>query len=185
MSAKHALDGKVVIVTGAGGGVGEGIAKLAASQGAKVLVNDLGGNSSGEGADATPAQRVVDEIIAAGGEAAPSFHSIATWDGAHAIVQDALDETAEAVTDELSFEIKAKGEVPPRPRRVTVSGPDGPLTVAETAVDPGSEPEIVPLLGSQVKAPGDEKTVNVPFALTTDPSVVPENLVTLPSRCST
>jgi NAD(P)-dependent dehydrogenase (short-subunit alcohol dehydrogenase family) len=91
MSAKHALDGKVVIVTGAGGGVGEGIAKLAASQGAKVLVNDLGGNSSGEGADATPAQRVVDEIIAAGGEAAPSFHSIATWDGAHAIVQDALD----------------------------------------------------------------------------------------------
>ncbi|WP_235600778.1 MULTISPECIES: SDR family NAD(P)-dependent oxidoreductase [unclassified Sphingobium] len=85
------LSGKVVIVTGAGGGVGAGIAKLAAENGAKVLVNDLGGSASGEGADATPAQRTVDEIKAAGGEAAPSFHSIASWDGAQAIIQDAID----------------------------------------------------------------------------------------------
>ena len=85
------LDGKVVIVTGAGGGVGECIAKLAAAEGAKVLVNDLGGSATGEGADATPAQRVVNEIKAAGGEAAPSFHSIASWEGGEAIVQDAID----------------------------------------------------------------------------------------------
>jgi NAD(P)-dependent dehydrogenase (short-subunit alcohol dehydrogenase family) len=85
------LAGKVVIVTGAGGGVGEGIAKLAAAYGAKVIVNDLGGSATGEGADATPAQRVVSEIQAAGGEAAPSYRSVADWDGAHGIVQDALD----------------------------------------------------------------------------------------------
>jgi NAD(P)-dependent dehydrogenase (short-subunit alcohol dehydrogenase family) len=85
------LEGKVVIVTGAGGGIGEGIAKLAASHGAKVLVNDLGGSAAGEGADTAPAQRVVNEIRAAGGEAAASFHSIAEWDSAHAIIQDALD----------------------------------------------------------------------------------------------
>jgi len=85
------LAGKVVIVTGAGGGVGEGIARLAAAEGASVLVNDLGGNPNGEGADAAPARRVADAINAAGGSAAPSFHSIATWDGAHAIIQDAID----------------------------------------------------------------------------------------------
>jgi NAD(P)-dependent dehydrogenase (short-subunit alcohol dehydrogenase family) len=85
------LDGKVVIVTGAGGGVGEGIAKLAAKEGASVLVNDLGGDPNGTGADTAPAQRVVDEIKAAGGNAAPSYHSIASWDGAHAIIQDAID----------------------------------------------------------------------------------------------
>jgi NAD(P)-dependent dehydrogenase (short-subunit alcohol dehydrogenase family) len=91
MSETGSLAGKVVIVTGAGGGVGEGIAKLAAAQGAKVLVNDLGGSASGEGYDDGPASRVVDAIRAAGGEAAPSFHSIAEWDGAQAIIQDALD----------------------------------------------------------------------------------------------
>jgi NAD(P)-dependent dehydrogenase (short-subunit alcohol dehydrogenase family) len=53
------LDGKVVIVTGGGGGVGEGIAKLAAKEGASVLVNDLGGDPNGTGADTAPAQRVV------------------------------------------------------------------------------------------------------------------------------
>jgi NAD(P)-dependent dehydrogenase (short-subunit alcohol dehydrogenase family) len=85
------LAGKVVVITGAGGGVGEGIAKLAAAYGAKVVVNDLGGSATGEGADTTPAQRVVSEIIAAGGEAAPSYRSVADWDGAHGIIQDALD----------------------------------------------------------------------------------------------
>ena len=91
MSASTVLAGKVVVVTGAGGGVGEGIAKLAAACGAKVLVNDLGGTAAGEGADMAPAQRVVDEIKAAGGEAAASFRSIAEWDSAHAAIQDALD----------------------------------------------------------------------------------------------
>jgi NAD(P)-dependent dehydrogenase (short-subunit alcohol dehydrogenase family) len=91
MADAKLLTGKVVIVTGAGGGVGEGIAKLAALHGAKVVVNDLGSTPGGEGADTTPAQRVVSEIKAAGGQAAPSFRSIATWDGAHGIIQDALD----------------------------------------------------------------------------------------------
>ncbi|MGE4431527.1 MAG: SDR family NAD(P)-dependent oxidoreductase [Sphingobium sp.] len=85
------LEGKVVIVTGAGGGVGEGIAKLAASRGAHVVVNDLGGSTAGEGADAGPAQRVADEIKAAGGSAIANAQSVATWDSAHEIVQSAID----------------------------------------------------------------------------------------------
>lgn len=91
MSSDGILAGKVVIVTGAGGGVGEGIAKLAARCGARVLVNDLGGTAHGEGADSSPAQRVADEINAAGGEAVPSFRSIAEWNSAHAIVGQALE----------------------------------------------------------------------------------------------
>lgn len=91
MSSDKILDGKVVIVTGAGGGVGEGIAKLAAENGAKVIVNDLGGDPSGEGENSAPARRVADEIKAAGGEATPNFTSIASWDGAHEIVQHAID----------------------------------------------------------------------------------------------
>jgi len=91
MGTSGLLADKVVIVTGAGGGVGEGVAKLAAAQGASVLVNDLGGSQSGEGADTAAALRVVNEIKEAGGTAAPSYHSIATWDGAHAIIQDAID----------------------------------------------------------------------------------------------
>jgi NAD(P)-dependent dehydrogenase (short-subunit alcohol dehydrogenase family) len=91
MAVSDLLAGKVVIVTGAGGGVGAEIAKMAATRGAKVLVNDLGGTSWGDGADASPADRTVEAIRAAGGVAAPSYRSIAEWDSAHAIVQDALD----------------------------------------------------------------------------------------------
>ncbi|UZW57060.1 SDR family oxidoreductase [Sphingobium sp. JS3065] len=85
------LSGKVVIVTGAGGGVGEGIARLAAAHGASVVVNDLGGSPTGEGSDQRTAQRVADDIVAGGGKAVPSFRSVAEWDSAHGIVQDALD----------------------------------------------------------------------------------------------
>ena len=85
------LEGKVVLVTGAGNGIGAEIAKLAARQGAQVVVNDVGASQAGDGADTRPAQRVVDEIKAAGGEAAPSFHSIAGWDSAHAIIDDAMN----------------------------------------------------------------------------------------------
>jgi NAD(P)-dependent dehydrogenase (short-subunit alcohol dehydrogenase family) len=90
MSESRILAGKVVIVTGAGGGVGAEIAKMAAACGAKVLVNDLGGDPNGEGADSAPAQRVVNEIRVAGGIAEPSFYSIASWETAEEIVQDAI-----------------------------------------------------------------------------------------------
>ena len=88
--ASNMLEGKVVLVTGAGNGIGAEIAKLAAKQGAKVVVNDLGTSQFGVGADASPAQKVADEIRASGGDAVPSFHSVAAWDSAHAIVDDAL-----------------------------------------------------------------------------------------------
>ena len=67
------FDGKVAIVTGAGRGIGRSHALLLASEGAAVVVNDLGGSSGGEGADATPAQQVVDEIEARGGRAITNY----------------------------------------------------------------------------------------------------------------
>jgi NAD(P)-dependent dehydrogenase (short-subunit alcohol dehydrogenase family) len=85
------LQGKVVIVTGAGGGIGAEIAKLAAKYGASVVVNDVGVSTSGEGRNPAVAQGVVDEIRNAGGKAAPSVRNVADWDEAHGIVQDALD----------------------------------------------------------------------------------------------
>lgn len=90
MAESGALAGKVVLVTGAGGGVGAEIAKLAAVEGAHVLVNDLGGDPNGEGADTAPARRVADEIKRAGGVAEPSYYSIASWETAEAIIQDAI-----------------------------------------------------------------------------------------------
>jgi NAD(P)-dependent dehydrogenase (short-subunit alcohol dehydrogenase family) len=88
--AVQILEGKVVLVTGAGNGIGAEIAKLAAKCGAKVVVNDLGTSPFGEGADSRPAEKVCEEIRAAGGTAVASFHSIAAWDSAHAIVEDAV-----------------------------------------------------------------------------------------------
>ncbi|MGH8429999.1 MAG: SDR family NAD(P)-dependent oxidoreductase [Solimonas sp.] len=85
------LEGKVIIVTGAGAGVGKGIALEAARQGARVIVNDLGVNIDGSGGSAGPAQQAVDEIRAAGGEAAANTDSVADWASAQKIVQQALD----------------------------------------------------------------------------------------------
>jgi len=85
------LEGKVVIVTGAGAGVGKGIAMEAARQGARVIVNDLGVNIDGSGGSAGPAQQAVDEIKAFGGEAAASTDSVADWESAQKIVQQAMD----------------------------------------------------------------------------------------------
>ena len=70
------LEGKVVVVTGAGGGIGRDIALACAAQGARVVVNDIGASVAGEGSDAGPAQKVVNEIQAAGGEAAASTDSV-------------------------------------------------------------------------------------------------------------
>jgi len=84
------MDGRVALVTGAGRGVGRGIALELARQGAAVVVNDLGASLSGEGGDASPAAQVVDEIRAAGGQAIADGHSVADWDGAHAMVGAAL-----------------------------------------------------------------------------------------------
>ena len=85
------LEGKVAIVTGAGGGIGREMALALGAAGAKVVVNDIGASLAGEGADQGPAERVVGEIRARGGGAAANTDSVSTWAGANRIVQTALD----------------------------------------------------------------------------------------------
>ncbi len=85
------LDGKIIVVTGAGRGVGKGISLCLAQEGAKVIVNDIGASLRGEGHDSSPAEEVVSEIRAAGGEAVVSGASVATHEGANAIIGAALD----------------------------------------------------------------------------------------------
>ncbi len=91
MSVSHMLDGKVVVVTGAGGGIGRDIALMAGANGARVIVNDIGAGLDGSGHDDGPAARVVAEIKAAGGEALASLDSVADAEGAQRIVQTALN----------------------------------------------------------------------------------------------
>ena len=91
MSQGHMLEGKVVVITGAGGGIGRDIALQCAAQGARVVVNDLGASVAGEGGDTGPAQRVVAEIVAAGGQATANTDSVSDPAGAGRIVQAALD----------------------------------------------------------------------------------------------
>jgi NAD(P)-dependent dehydrogenase (short-subunit alcohol dehydrogenase family) len=85
------LEDKVVLVTGGGRGVGRCIALEAAREGARVVVNDLGGDEAGKGGEIGPAQSVVEEIKAMGGEAVADGGSVADWDSAHAIVKGARD----------------------------------------------------------------------------------------------
>jgi NAD(P)-dependent dehydrogenase (short-subunit alcohol dehydrogenase family) len=85
------LDGKVAAITGSGRGIGRGIALLMAKEGAKVVVNDLGASVSGEGADKTPAQQVVEEIKKAGGQAVTNADNIATVKGGESLVQTAVN----------------------------------------------------------------------------------------------
>src|SRR5215213_10406897 len=85
------FDGKVAIITGAGGGLGREHALLLASRGALIVVNDLGGAVDGTGSDKGAAERVVDEIKAAGGEAVANTSSVATPEGGEEIVQAAVD----------------------------------------------------------------------------------------------
>ena len=86
-----ALDGRVTIITGAGRGIGREHALLYASEGAKVVVNDLGGSADGTGADVGPAQEVVNEITAMGGEAVANTDNIADWEGAQRLINQAVE----------------------------------------------------------------------------------------------
>ena len=86
-----ALDGRVTIITGAGRGIGREHALLYASEGAKVVVNDLGGSADGTGADVGPAQEEVNEITAMGGEAVANTDNIADWEGAQRLINQAVE----------------------------------------------------------------------------------------------
>lgn len=85
------VDGKVAVVTGAGRGVGRGEAMELAAQGARVVCNDLGGTSKGEGADRAPVDETVRIIRERGGEAVASYEDVTSWEGSAAIVQQAID----------------------------------------------------------------------------------------------
>jgi NAD(P)-dependent dehydrogenase (short-subunit alcohol dehydrogenase family) len=85
------FDGRVAVVTGAGRGLGAAYARLLASRGAQVVVNDLGSSMAGDGADAGPASTVVDEIVAAGGVAAADTNDVGSAAGADALIATALE----------------------------------------------------------------------------------------------
>jgi NAD(P)-dependent dehydrogenase (short-subunit alcohol dehydrogenase family) len=86
------LQGRVAVITGAGRGIGREHALLFAKEGASVVVNDFGGDNTGERADEGPAHQVVEEIVAGGGRAVANTESVADWNGAKRIVQQAIDE---------------------------------------------------------------------------------------------
>ncbi len=85
-------EGRVAIVTGAGRGIGREHSLMLAEQGAKVVVNDLGGSMDGTGDDAGPAQQVVDEIREMGGEAVANTDDVSSWDGAERMIGQAIEE---------------------------------------------------------------------------------------------
>jgi NAD(P)-dependent dehydrogenase (short-subunit alcohol dehydrogenase family) len=84
-------EGRIAIVTGAGRGIGREHALSLAAHGAKVVVNDLGGNVDGTGGDLSPAQQVVEEIKAMGGEAVANGDSVASWEGAQRLINTAVE----------------------------------------------------------------------------------------------
>src|SRR3954468_12830376 len=91
MSGKGMLEGKAVVVTGAGGGIGRDIALAMAREGAKVVVNDIGASVAGEGKDEGPARAVVNEIKAFGGQAVANTDSVSEQAAAARIVATALE----------------------------------------------------------------------------------------------
>src|SRR4051812_13248692 len=86
------LDGKVAVITGAGRGIGRTEALLLASEGASVVVNDVGGSVSGEATEERPAQEVVNEIKAAGGTAVANYDDITSWKGGENLINQAVQE---------------------------------------------------------------------------------------------
>jgi len=86
-----ALDGRIAIITGAGRGIGREHALLFASEGAKVVVNDLGGALDGSGEEGTPAEQVVAEILAMGGEAVANHDNVADWQGSKRLIDTAVE----------------------------------------------------------------------------------------------
>ena len=85
------VSGKIAIVTGAGRGVGRGEAMELAAQGARVICNDLGSSSKGEGADAAPVDTTVQLINERGGEAVANYEDVSSWEGSERIVAQAID----------------------------------------------------------------------------------------------
>ena len=86
-----ALDGRVAVITGSGRGIGRQHALLFAAEGAKVIVNDLGGSVDGSGDDRSAAQQVVDEITAAGGQAIANGDDVTDWDGGERLIEAAIE----------------------------------------------------------------------------------------------
>lgn len=91
LSGRRLCEGRICVITGAGRGIGREYALMLAEHGAQVVVNDLGGDRTGTGADTGPAQQVVDEIVAAGGAAVANTDDISSWDGAKALVDQAIE----------------------------------------------------------------------------------------------
>src|SRR2546423_2531778 len=86
-----ALDGRVAVITGSGRGIGREHALLFAQEGAKLVINDLGGAIDGSGDDRTPAQQVVDEVKAMGGEAIANADNVADWEGGQRLINAAIE----------------------------------------------------------------------------------------------
>ena len=91
MSEARSLEGKVIIISGAGRGIGRDIALECGRAGARVVVNDIGAGLDGEGTDSSPANDVVQQIRDSGGEAVASLDSVAEWESANRIIATALE----------------------------------------------------------------------------------------------